>query len=309
MNIEKFYLNKRVLITGGAGFIGSHLAEKLIELQAKVTILDNLSTGKLNNLDSIKNQINFIQGDIRSAKICDLATKNQDLILHQAAFVSAAESCEKPYECYEINVHGTLNVLDAACKNKVEKLLFASSAAVYGNANQTCHEELICEPESPYGASKLTGEKYCQIISQNGKLQTLSLRYFNVWGNRQDPNGSYSAAIAKFKQNLQANLPITIYGDGLQTRDFIHVSEIVDANLTLAMLDKDNLNGQAVNIATGQSQTLLGMLEKLKANYPNYQEEIKFMPARPGDIKYSQANNQKLIFLNTLKKQDHPAND
>jgi len=297
MEIEKFYLNKRVLITGGAGFIGSHLAEKLVSLQAQVTILDNLSTGSLHNLVQIKNQINFIQGDIRSAKTCDLATKNQDLILHEAAFVSAAESCEKPYECYEINVHGTLNILDAAYKNKVNKLLFASSAAVYGNTNQICQEDMICEPESPYGASKLTGEKYCQIMSQNGKLPTLSLRYFNVWGERQDPNGSYAAAIAKFKQNLQANLPITIYGNGLQTRDFIHVSQIVDANLTLAMLDKTNLNGQSVNIATGKSQTLLAMLEALKTNYPNYQAEIKFMPARLGDIQHSQANNQKLSLL------------
>lgn len=128
MNIEKFYLNKRVLITGGAGFIGSHLAEKLVTLNAQVTILDNLSTGKIENLNQIKDKINFIQGDIRSAKTCDLATKNQDLIFHEAAFVSAAQSCEKPYECYEINVHGTLNILDAANKNKVEKLLFESSA-------------------------------------------------------------------------------------------------------------------------------------------------------------------------------------
>lgn len=300
MDIKKFYLNKRVLITGGAGFIGSHLAEKLVALQAQVTILDNLSTGRLQNLAQIKNHINFIQGDIRSAKACDLATKDQALIFHEAAFVSAAESCQKPYECYEINVHGTLNILNAACKNKVEKLLFASSAAVYGNANQTCHEEMVCEPESPYGASKLTGEKYFQLAAQNGKIQTLSLRYFNVWGDRQDPNGSYAAAIAKFKQNLQADLPITIYGDGLQTRDFIHVSQIVDANLTLAMLGKNNLNGQAVNIATGQSQTLLKMLDQLKTSYPKYTQEIKFMPARSGDIQFSHASNQK---LNLLKSQ------
>ena len=298
MNIEKFYLNKRVLITGGAGFIGSHLAEKLVTLNAQVTILDNLSTGKIENLNQIKDKINFIQGDIRSAKTCDLATKNQDLIFHEAAFVSAAQSCEKPYECYEINVHGTLNILDAANKNKVEKLIFASSAAVYGNTNQACQENMICEPESPYGASKLTGEKYCQLVSQNSKLQTLSLRYFNVWGDRQDPNGTYASAIAKFKQDMQANNPITIYGDGLQTRDFVHVSKIVNANLTLALLDKSQLNGQPVNIATGQSQTLLDMINQLKTNYPNYEQPIQFRPARMGDIKYSSANNQKFISLN-----------
>ena len=293
MNIKKLYQNKRVLITGGAGFIGSHLAEALVQYGAQVTILDNLSTGNLKNLDKIKNQINFIQGDILSTKACLLATKNQDLIFHEAAFVSAAESVLKPYECYEINVHGTLNILNAACQNKVEKLLFASSAAVYGNNNQTCHEELICEPESPYGASKLTGEKYCQIYAQNHNLKTLSLRYFNVWGDRQDPQSGYAAAIAKFKDQMRQNLPITIYGDGLQTRDFVHVSQIVQANLELAMLDAKHLNGQAVNIATGKSKTLLEMIETLKLDYPNHINQIKFLPARPGDIKYSSANNQK----------------
>lgn len=297
MNIKDFYLNKQVLITGGAGFIGSHLAEKLINLGAKVTILDNLSTGNLANLSEIKNQINFIQGDIRSAKTCNLATKNQEIIFHEAAFVSAAESCEKPYECYEINVHGTLNILDAAGQNKVEKLMFASSAAVYGNNNQACREDMICEPESPYGASKLTGEKYCQLVAQNSRLQTLSLRYFNVWGERQSPDGGYAAALAKFRYSMQNNLPLTIYGDGLQTRDFIHVSEIVHANLMLAMLDKTHLNGQPVNIATGKSQTLLEMLATIKKDYPNYQAPVQFMPARAGDIKYSCANNQKLADL------------
>lgn len=297
MNLKNFYANKRVLITGGAGFIGSHLAEELVKNQAKVTILDNLSTGNLNNLAYIKDQIIFQQGDIRNVKTCNIATKNQDIIFHEAAFVSAAESVEKPYECYEINVDGTLNILHAAYQNKVEKLLFASSAAVYGNTNNICHEMLICEPESPYGASKLTGEKYCQMYSQTYGLQTLSLRYFNVWGERQDPHNGYAAAIAKFKAQMAQNLPITIYGDGLQTRDFIHVSQIVEANLWLAMLPKNQLNGQPINIATGVSNTLLEMIEKLKINYPNYQPKLKFVPARNGDIKYSSANNQKFTLL------------
>lgn len=300
MNIKNFYANKRILVTGGAGFIGSHLVEALVKNDAQVTVLDNLSTGNLNNFASIKNQIIFHEGDIRSAKICNLVTQNQDIIFHQAAFVSAAESVEKPYECYEINVNGTLNVLNAAHKNKVAKLLFASSAAVYGNTNHTCHETLTCEPESPYGASKLTGEKYCQMYTQTYGLQTLSLRYFNVWGDRQDPHNGYAAAIAKFKAQMAQNLPITIYGDGTQTRDFIHVSKIVEANLLLAMLPKEQLNGQPVNIATGASHTLLEMIEKLKTSYPNYQPQLKFAPARKGDIKYSSATNQKLI---TLSKQ------
>lgn len=297
MDLKNFYTNKRILITGGAGFIGSHLAEALVQYNAQVTILDNLSSGNLNNLAQIKNHITFHEGDIRSAKTCNLVTQNQDIIFHEAAFVSAAESIEKPYDCYEINIDGTLNILNAAYKNKVNKLIFASSAAVYGNTNQICHEELICQPESPYGASKLTGEKYCQMYAQNYGLQTLSLRYFNVWGERQDPHNGYAAALAKFKNQMAQNLPITIYGDGQQTRDFIHVSQIVQANLVLAMLPPTYLNGQPVNIATGKSNTLLEMIEKLKLEYPNYEPKLKFAPARSGDIKYSSANNQKFVAL------------
>lgn len=300
MNIKNFYANKRVLVTGGAGFIGSHLVEALVKNGAQVTVLDNLSTGSLENLANVKNQIIWHEGDIRNIKTCNLAAQNQDIIFHEAAFVSAAESVEKPYECYEINVNGTLNVLNAAYKNKIEKLLFASSAAVYGNTDSICDETLVCEPESPYGASKFTGEKYCQMYAQAYGLQTLSLRYFNVWGDRQDPHNGYAAAIAKFKAQMAQNLPITIYGDGTQTRDFIHVSKIVEANLILAMLPKEQLNGQPVNIATGASHTLLEMIEKLKIDYPNYRPELKFAPARKGDIKYSSANNKKLI---TLSKQ------
>ena len=298
VDIQKFYQNKKILITGGAGFIGSHLAEALVQNGAQVTILDNLSSGKLANLDFIKNQFTFIEGDIRSAKTCQLATQNQEIVFHQAAFISATESVVKPYECYEINVHGTLNILNAACYNKVTKLLFASSAAVYGNTSEICHEELVCNPESPYGASKLAGEKYCQIYFRDYGLQTLALRYFNVWGERQDPSGGYAAAIAKFKAQMQLNLPITIYGDGLQTRDFIHVSKIVKANLMLATLDKKELTGQPINIATGKSSTLLEMIDKLRQDYPLYQKDVTFAPARKGDIKHSFANNQKLTSLN-----------
>lgn len=292
-----FYQGRNVLVTGGAGFIGSHLVEALVEMGANVTVLDNLSTGNLENLEKIKSKITFIEGDIRSFKTCLAAAAGQSLIFHEAAFVSAAESVSKPYECYEINVHGTLNVLKAAQANQVEKLLFASSAAVYGNTDQVCHEMLPCDPESPYGASKLSGEKYCQIFHAQSGLQTLSLRYFNVWGERQNPDGGYAAAIAKFKYQMQHNLPITIYGDGSQTRDFIHVSEIVKANLELAKLDATILTGQPVNIASGTSRSLLEMIELLKKDYPNYIQELTFAPTRPGDIKFSAASNQTLKTL------------
>lgn len=292
--LSTHYLNRHVLVTGGAGFIGSHLVETLVELGAKVTVLDNLSTGKLSNLNSVLDQIEFIAGDIRDPQLCRTICQNQEFIFHQAAFISAPESTEKPYDCYEINVQGTLNLLEAAQLNKVTKFIYASSAAVYGETDQTCHESLPTHPASPYGLSKLIGEQYCQSYHQIYHLQSLSLRYFNVWGDRQDPNGSYAAAVAKFKHQMAQDLPITIYGDGQQTRDFIHVSQVVKANLTLATLDSNNLNGQPVNIATGQSSTLLQMIEQLKTLYPQYSGPIIFKPTRAGDIKNSSANNQKV---------------
>ncbi len=291
------YANRHVLVTGGAGFIGSHLVEALVRLGAQVTVLDNFSTGKMFNLNSVIHQINLVAGDVRDFQLCKTICQKQDFIFHQAAFVSAPESTVKPYECYEINVQGTLNLLEAAQLNQAAKFIYASSAAVYGETDQMCHEGLPTHPTSPYGLSKLIGEQYCLSFHQIYKLQSLALRYFNVWGDRQDPNGGYAAAVAKFKHQMELDLPITVYGDGHQTRDFIHVSQIVKANLTLATLDQNSLNGQSVNIATGQSSTLLQMIAQLKLLYPQYSAPIIFKPTRSGDIQNSRANNQKVRHL------------
>ena len=280
-----------VLITGGCGFIGSHIAENLVATGAQVTIIDDLSTGFLHNIEHIRNNVQFIQASITDKDACFQATRGQKIIFHLAALISVPESIINPQLCHDINVNGTFNILEAARINKVKKFVLSSSAAVYGNITQTCHEQMPCNPESPYGFSKHIDELLCQQYSKVYGLETVVLRYFNVWGPRQNPQGSYAGVVAKFTQNIQLNKPITIYGDGLQKRDFIHVNEVSDANLLLGRSSVGN--GEIFNIATGTSITLLDLIEQLKKQYPYYNQEIRFEPARMGDLKISQADCSK----------------
>lgn len=290
---EYLFKNLSILVTGGSGFIGSHLAEKLVDLGANVTILDNLQKGKLENLSNIFNKINFINGDITNFNICLEATKNQNIVFHLAAFVSVSESMEQPIECNKINIQGTLNLLEASRINNVNKFIFSSSSAVYGNKNETCNEDDECKPTSVYGYSKFIGEILCKQYSELFGLKTICLRYFNVYGQRQDPNGQYAGVIAKFSDSMKNNKSIIIYGNGKQTRDFIAVEKVVEANLKLAMLPIDKFNGQFVNIASGKSITLLELIENLKADFPNYNLKPIFAPERSGDILISKANCNK----------------
>lgn len=288
--------NKKVLVTGGAGFIGSHLVEKLVELGANVTVLDNLSTGSLTNLQKVSNAITFIKGDIKTLNDCLSAARDCQIIFHLAAHVSVPESLQNPKECYETNVIGTLHMLEAARQNSIKRFIFSSSAAVYGPKEELCHEESICQPESPYGHSKLIGELLCQDYWHDYGVQTICLRYFNVFGNRQNPHGSYAAVVCKFKQCMQQNKPITIFGDGLQTRDFIGVDSVVDANIQLAM-SADHNAGTIFNIGTGQSISLLELITQLKKEFPFYVHKPIFKPARQGDIKHSRADCSKYQML------------
>ncbi len=289
--LKEQYKGKKVLVTGGSGFIGSHLVEKLIELKAKVTILDNFTSGNLKNLKNVITQINLMYGDIRSYYTCTKATKNQDFIFHTAALVSVPKSTEHPITCNEINVKGTENLLKASLQNDVKTFVLSSSAAIYGNRNDICTEEDEPNPQSPYAKSKLQGEILCKQYSKQHNLNCVSLRYFNVYGNKQNPAGEYAAVVAKFKENLIYRKPIVIFGDGKQTRDFIHISKIVEANLKIAL--KDNLNGEVYNIATGKSISLLELLEQLENEVKVEKTQILYKNTRAGDIFTSKANCDK----------------
>lgn len=301
---------QQVLVTGGAGFIGSHLVEALVAQGAKVTVLDNLTTGNLNNLTAVQNDIIFLEGDITNPKDCATATKNQAIVFHCAAFTSAPASVDLPDDCFRINVLGTHTVMESARKNNVGRVIFCSSAAVYGQTAGIVAESNPCHPASPYGFSKLIGEQILQTYYTSYRMPTVALRYFNVFGPRQDPHSPYAGVVAHFTQKLRTNSPITIFGDGTQTRDFVPVAEIVAANLLFAQLDASHLTAQACNIATGKSITLLELLATLEQNFPNFNQQVTFAPARPGDIKDSAADCTRYQMYKGIQDNDslnHPA--
>lgn len=309
-----YYALMPVLITGGCGFIGSHLAERLVTLGAKVTILDDLSTGKLENIEQIKDHVRFIQGSITDPETCKQAAQGQQIIFHLAADVSVPASVKHPEKCHHTNVDGIFNLLEAARNAGAKRVVFSSSAAVYGNLEGICSETSPCVPMSPYGFSKQIGELYCQQYAYVFGLETVILRYFNVFGPRQDPHSQYASVIAKFSEAMQHNKPITVFGNGLQTRDFVPVQSIVEANLILGMHKALNA-GEIFNVATGKSITILKLIDCLKQQFPNYTGAINFAPERPGDIMHSIADcskyqtllqkNPKPTAVHPLSAQDH----
>ena len=277
----------RVLITGGAGFIGSHIAE-YFNGKAKIRIFDNLRTGYKHNLDGL--DVEFIEGDICDRAAVKAAMQGVDYVFHLAAMVSVPESMFKPGECVDINVHGLLNVLEEAAAAGVKKLCFSTSAAIYGdNPVVPKLETMIPEPKSPYAITKLDGEYYCNMFTREGKLQTACLRYFNVFGPRQDPKSAYAAAIPIFTAKAVANEDITIYGDGEQTRDFIYVKDIVEANVFMAMNDFTGV----YNIAYGKKITINDLVKEI-VKVTNSKSKVVHLDERPGDVKHSMAGVEKL---------------
>ena len=277
----------RVLITGGSGFIGSHLAEHF-QGKAEVRVLDNLRSGHRKNLDGLK--VEFIEGDICDRETVKKAMVGVDYVFHLAATISVPESMFKPIECAEINVKGLLIVLEEAAAAGVKKLCFSTSAAIYGdNPVMPKREEMFPEPKSPYAITKLDGEYYCGMFTATGKLQTACLRYFNVFGPRQDPKSAYAAAVPIFISKAVANEPITVYGDGEQTRDFIYVKDIVAANAFMATHEYTGV----FNVAYGGRITINKLLDTIK-DITKSSSEVQYLPERAGDVKHSMAAVDKL---------------
>ncbi len=289
------YNNMPVLITGGLGFIGSHLAEALVLLGAHVTILDNQSTGKRENIQSIHNQITLIDGDVTDIDVCLKSTKDQKIVFHLAAHTSILQSMENPYQCHHGNTVGTLNMLEASRKHGISRFVFSSSAAVYGFCEGICTEDTPCKPTSTYGYSKYLGELLCNEFSNLHNLSTIALRYFNVYGPRQRFDTAYSAVVAHFSYLMQSNKPLTIFGDGLQTRDFVPVLNIVQANLIMGILPHSpHAPFQVFNVASGKAITILELIAHLKEIFPGFDQPIHFAPQRPGEIYHSGADCTKL---------------
>jgi len=280
---------KKILITGGAGFIGSHIAE-LLQHDAEVIVLDNLRTGHQRNLDGIRAR--FIRGSILDRELLRTALAGVDHVYHLAALISVPESVAKPRECVDLNVTGLLNVLEASAAAGVRRLFFASSAAVYGdNPVVPKHETMLPEPRSPYAVTKLDGEYYCRQYAETNRLSTVALRFFNVFGPRQDPKSAYAAAVPIFMQNAFANAPLTIFGDGHQTRDFIYVKDLAAA--CIHVTNTPALTG-VYNAGYGSQITILDLAKKIIAKSAS-RSPITHAPDRPGDVRHSRADITALL--------------
>ena len=284
----------RILVTGGAGFIGSHLVDRLLKEGLEVIVLDNLSSGYIKNIKRhIGNKnFRFVKDDIRNQELINKLIKDVDVVFHLAAIVSVPRSIKDPILTNEVNVNGTLNLLDAARRSNLKKFIFASSCAVYGIPESLpLKENSPLRPISPYGSSKLAAETYVQTFHKVYGLKTVCLRYFNVYGPRQS-KGKYSSVISRFLNALRKNKPLRIYGDGKQTRDFVHVYDVVEANL-LALL-KEKAIGECFNIATGKPTSIENLARKLMAISGKEAEIIHLKPRR-GEIKHSFADISKAM--------------
>lgn len=294
----------KIVVTGGAGFIGSHIVEHWINAGADVHIIDNLRSGFLSNVKLFPKAV-FHNASITDREKVFSVLENADYVHHLAAMISVPESVDKPQECVEINITGLLNVLDACKENGVKKIVLSSSAAVYGeNPESPKRTDMRPQPKSPYGITKLDGEYYLQIYHEQYGLGAVSLRYFNVFGPRQDPNSQYAAAIPIFIEKAIENEPITIYGDGEQTRDFIFVKDVVKANVLAAT--NDSANG-VLNVALGKASSI-NEIAKGIISLTNSKSQIVYQPERKGDIKHSLASVEEttsaLNFHPTYNLQD-----
>lgn len=322
--------DKRILVTGGAGFIGCNLVRRLIKEGAKVRVFDNFSTGKRSNLSnlviaspsssviarseatpapsvdkhtgkqsqspalpiSVSPALDVFEGDLRDFALILEATKDIEIIFHEAALPSVIRSVRAPNTTNDVNITGTLNLLEAARANSVNKVIYASSSSIYGDSETLPKkEDMIPNPLSPYAVSKIAGEYYMTVFHRLYGIDTIILRYFNVYGPYQDPTSEYSGVIAKFITAFVNNEPITVYGDGEQSRDFTYVDDVVEANILAANAD---VTGKLFNVAGGNRHTLNQMIKILKSIFKKDDYEVAYRDVRPGDVRHSQAEVTKV---------------
>jgi UDP-glucose 4-epimerase len=278
----------RCLVTGGAGFIGSHLVDALVARGDQVRVLDNLSTGFEENLEASRRKIDFRQEDLRDESAIDRACEQIDTVFHVGAMPSVPRSLDDPVTSFEINSRGTLNVLLAARKARVERVVYSASSSAYGDTEELPKTERMApQPKSPYAADKLHGENLCRVFTEAYGLPCVALRYFNVFGPRQRPDSAYAAVIPKFVEAMLRSEAATIYGDGEQSRDFTYIANAVSANLLAA--GSASAPGRVINVGNG-TRTTLNELLRLIAAECGAKPEKKNLPARVGDIRHSQAD-------------------
>ena len=293
--------NKSILVTGGAGFIGSNLCEALVKNKNRVYCLDNLATGKLENLSELLPlpDFHFIEGDIRDFETCKKAAEKAEIVFHQAALGSVPRSIDNPLLTHAVNNTGFLNMIEAARLTKVERFIYAASSSTYGDSKELPKvEDTIGKPLSPYAVTKLSNELYARVFADLYGLKVIGLRYFNVFGRKQDPNGAYAAAIPKFIEALLNGQSPVINGDGTQSRDFTHINNVVAINILAAQIQNPVAFNQVYNVAYGERtdlNTLLKLITRELAKLVSEVAEIKpqYGPARIGDVKHSLANISK----------------
>src|SRR5437773_11080734 len=289
------------LVTGGAGFIGSHIAEALAARGASVRVIDNLSTGHLENIEAIGAKVDFIRGDLADEATVRKAVEDVEIVFHEAALPSVPRSVANPRETHLACVDGTFNLLLAAKEQGVRRVIYAASSSAYGDQPTLPKvESMRPEPLSPYAAAKLAGEYYCQVFHRVYGLETFSLRYFNVFGPRQNPSSMYSGVISRFVDALHTGQAPIIYGDGEQTRDFTYVSNVVDANIRAA--EAGSGFGEVINVANGERTTLNDLLDILRRITENENVDADYQPERKGDVRHSQADNTRAVELLGYRK-------
>lgn len=287
-------ITSKALVTGGAGFIGSNLAEELIRQGSRVTIIDDLSTGFRENLDEIAGDFDFVEGSITDDKSVKKAISGAEIVFHQAALPSVPRSVENPGVTHDVCVNGTFNLLLNAREAGVKRFIYAASSSAYGDQPMLPKVETMRpDPLSPYAAAKLVGELYCRAFYSVYGLETMSLRYFNVFGPRQNPSSMYSGVISRFIDALMTGQKPMIYGDGEQSRDFTYIANVVDANIKAAQATMGF--GETMNVANGERITLNQLLDILKRITGELSVEPEYEPARRGDVKHSQADNRRAI--------------